>query len=189
MAEPAQKPGRSKQDYGTPLALIRAVETRWGLISVDLAAHAENAKAARFITEAESSRALAWHKFGGLLWLNPPFADIEPWAEKCKAESARGASIIMLTPASVGSNWFAKHCDGDCRVVFLRPRLTFEGCKDPYPKDCMLTLWHPPISGHGFGGYQLWDWRASTITDDRFDRVRVGYRQGDLFAPASEVAP
>lgn len=44
MSEPIQKPGRSKQDYGTPWEFIRAVERRWGKLHVDLAAHSENAK-------------------------------------------------------------------------------------------------------------------------------------------------
>ena len=37
---PAQVPGKSKQDYGTPIELIRAVEAKFGRLAFDLAAHA-----------------------------------------------------------------------------------------------------------------------------------------------------
>jgi hypothetical protein len=52
---PKQKPGKSKQDYGTPWELIRAIEARWGKLTIDLAARADNAKAPLFITPEENS--------------------------------------------------------------------------------------------------------------------------------------
>ena len=150
---PVQKPGKSKQDYGTPIELIEAVTRRFGELTTDLAAHDDgsNAKCARWIGESKNSLEQDWLYeigFGGIGWLNPPFADINPWAEKCKLESRKGARIIMLTPASVGAEWFARHVEDDnegrgyaTMIVPLRPRITFEGAKDPYPKDCCLTLW------------------------------------------------
>lgn len=108
MTEPAQKPGRSKQDYGTPWGLIRAVEARFGKLDVDLAARADNAKAPRLIGPDQDSLKVPWGPriCGGIGWLNPPFADIDPWAKKCGAETTpmNGNRIILLTPASVGAN-------------------------------------------------------------------------------------
>lgn len=161
MSMPVQKPGRSKQDYGTPWELIRAVEARWGQLRTDLAANDDgsNAKAPQWTSSAFD---YDWSGFG-LCWLNPPFGRIGKWAKKCLEESRRGARIIMLTPASVSSEWFAKYADGNARVVALRPRLTFEGCKHPYPKDCMLTLWGPGFDQDDLGivpMFQTWRWRA-----------------------------
>ena len=151
---PAQKPGQSFQSYGTPWALIHAIEKRFGAFSVDLAASRENKKAPLFISEERNSLIQPWHTLTGLLWLNPPFAHLAPWAAKCAAEAELGARIIMLTPASVGSNWFAEHCEGKARTLFIRPRIIYEGETTPYPKDCMLTLW-----GFGAPGYELWKWQ------------------------------
>jgi phage N-6-adenine-methyltransferase len=158
MNMPLQKPGRSKQDYGTPRAFIAAVERRWGPLAFDLAASSENHKAPKYFTEADNSLKQDWFKLDGLLWLNPPFSNLEDWAEKCYQEQDAGAKIIMLTPASVGSNWYAKHCFDAAHTVFIRPRLTFEGCTDPYPKDCMLTVWGfvDELPGH----CSIWDWRG-----------------------------
>ncbi len=153
---PAQKPHRSKQDYGTPWELIHAVERRFGKLDVDLAARADNAKAPLFVTPQEDSLSVGWAaRFSGALgWLNPEFADIAPWARKCHQETQLGFRVIMLTPASVGANWFAEHVHGRALVLALSPRITFEGTKDPYPKDCMLSVF-----GIGEKTFDVWRWK------------------------------
>lgn len=177
MGEPLQKPGRSKQTYGTPWPLIRAIEARWGPLSIDLAASACEAKAPMFITPEQNSLVQNWDELigDGLGFLNPEFADIDPWAAKC---AACLKSIINLTPASIGSEWFANRCDGKAKVVGLRPRIAFEGChnlfpkghpragerrcKPPcvgcasYPKDCMLLLWGSRFQKESI--FQTWRW-------------------------------
>jgi hypothetical protein len=183
MSEPIQKPGRSKQDYGTQPELIRAVELKFGPLAWDLAASAGNAKAPNFITKEQDTFTVAWHRLVGLQWLNPEFGQPEhPCKANCKkkrcgergwhtsvylpgcedfmrkalAESPRGARIITLTPAAVGSDWHKNYVHNKAFVNFLNGRLTFEGETTPYPKDCM-------ISAFGFGrvGYDVWDWRET----------------------------
>lgn len=112
---PRQKPGQSKQDYGTPWPLIRAIENRWGPLTIDLAARADNAKAPLFITPEEDSLTQDWNERigNGLGFLNPEYDDIAPWAAKCagwlgRPKPALKGGIINLTPLTV-SEWFAKH--------------------------------------------------------------------------------
>jgi len=165
---PEQKPGKSKQDYGTPWDLIRAVEKRFGTFVWDLAATKENAKAPRFITPEEDSLKVDWPTGGddarGNLWLNCEFAHISPWAKKCAEHVERlafGRLLVLLTPASVGANWFFNYVHGRALVIPLRPRFAFEGQPinpktgkaDPYPKDCMISV---------FGekpGFEPWKWK------------------------------
>jgi phage N-6-adenine-methyltransferase len=155
--EPVQKPGRSRQDYGTPWEFIFAVTARFGPIACDLAASAENAKAAAFYDKARDSLSVSWsteHPTGNL-WLNPEFADLEPWAEKCASESLKRQGLIfLLTPASIGSNWFAAHVNRKAMVLGLSPRLQFEGTTAPYPKDLSLSIF-----GMGFNGFDCWRWK------------------------------
>src|SRR5690606_17204709 len=81
---PAQKPGRSAQDYATPRVFLDAVERRFGRIRWDLAAHELNAVCDLWIGEHQDSLTVPWaEQCRGLCWLNPPFGDIEPWAAKC----------------------------------------------------------------------------------------------------------
>jgi len=145
---------QTKQDYETPDDFFGAVKKRFPFI-VDLAATPENAKCEAYYTPEENSWLYSWSVHYGWLWLNPPFKNIRPWADKCYKESQLGAKIVMLTPASVGSNWFKEICFGKCQVIFLNGRLTFKGETKPYPKDCMLTVW----SKDNFKNIEIWDWR------------------------------
>lgn len=155
MKPPKQKPHRSKQDYGTPREFIRAVEVEFGALQWDLAASTENRKAFRYFTEAQDSLMQEWALgCNGLLWLNPPFSRIAPWAQKCSVEASRGAEILMLVPASVGSNWYRDYVHPFAKVLALSPRLTFEGCADPYPKDLILCCY-----GFGETGLEPWQWK------------------------------
>jgi phage N-6-adenine-methyltransferase len=135
--------GPSKQNYATPPELIAAVEKRFGSIAWDLAAEPENAKAPQFYTEKDDSLAQDWHKHEGLLWLNPPYNCIAPWAEKCSREHRLEAYVALLVPASVGSNWFQNHVLHQALVLFLNPRVSFDG-KHPFPKDIMLCVYGGP---------------------------------------------
>jgi hypothetical protein len=175
---PKQKPGRSNQTYATPLDFMAAVTARFGPMEVDLAGSEKNKKAPIVFTKKMDSLSLplsgqstpvpgfkpSW-SWDALNWLNPPFGHIEPWAAKCERWLnagpflARRGRIFFLTPASVGSNWFRDHVYRKALVLFLcsnehgSGRLSFAGEKDPYPKDCILSV---------FGatpGFELWGWR------------------------------
>lgn len=156
---PSVNKGRSKQDYGTPVDFIRAVEAKWGPMVHDLACTRANAKAPSgyYFDEGVDSLMREWAKEfpEGNLWLNPPFANIEVWAEKCAREGQeRFGLIFLLTPASIGTDWFARHVWGTARVLGISPRLTFEGTEDPYPKDLMLSIF-----GKATDGFGLWRWK------------------------------
>ena len=168
----------TKQDYGTPRVFLDAVEARFGALTFDLATDGTNAKAPRFFTEEENALSKNWalELEPGNWWLNPPFNDIATWAAKCTIEiEACGkfaahlqgdTKIFFLTPASIGSNWFADHVHGRAVVLGLSPRMTFDGTPpnkktgkiDPYPKDLMLSIFsarHFPIAG-----LDCWRWKS-----------------------------
>lgn len=144
---------RSKQDYSTPKNFMDAVVKRFGPIYYDLAASPDNSKSVHFYTEEENSLNQDWHMLDGVLWLNPPFNNITPWARKCAEEADGGARILFLTPASIGSNWFCNYVHRKAMVLSLNGRLCFDG-RNPFPKDCILSC-------YGFGvGFDIWKWGA-----------------------------
>jgi phage N-6-adenine-methyltransferase len=157
---PAQRPGRSVQEVGTPRAFLGAVQERFGAIAWDLAANEANHVVAGWFgpgspTQDEDALGRSWqHAPGGLLWLNPPYNRIKDFAVKCKLEAVKGARIAMLIPASVATNWFADHIHGNALVLPIRPRLTFVGHSAPYPKDLMLVLWDMDEPD----GFEPWEW-------------------------------
>lgn len=159
MSEPKQKPGRSKQDYGTPPEFIEAVKRRLCVSAFDwdLAATYDNAIAPNFFSAADDALAQPWP--AGPNWLNPPFARIAPWVRKAKEElcGERESQTVMLVPAAVGSNWWRDYVHGVADVIFINGRIRFVGCTDPFPKDCALLLYQP------FAGtrWYVWDWRKT----------------------------
>lgn len=158
MTMPAQKPGKSVQEVQTPPEFMNAVRNLIGISEffTDLAASPENAQASAYYTKEMDALTKEWHVLkSGWLWLNPPYADIEPWVQKAFIECVKGAKIAVLVPASVGSNWWADWVDGVCSVYFVKGRVTFVGHKSPYPKDLALLLYRRP----DITGYQMWDWK------------------------------
>lgn len=163
MTMPAQTPGRSRQDYGTPPQLLAAVEGRLlRAFTFDLAATRENAIAPRFYSLEEGEDALErpWAKavdsdWDGLGWLNPPFADLEPWVQKARYEAGLGLHLAMLVPSAVGANWWRDCVEPYAYTLHLNGRVTFVGETTPYPKDCSVLLYLP----ERLTGSQVWTWR------------------------------
>lgn len=159
MSMPAQKPGRSKQDYQTPPELLVAIKRRLYItdFDVDVAASKDNAVCPYYYDEERNGLAQPWQvpeSTSGWAWCNPPYANIGDWVEKAIYEVWQGANIAMLIPASVGSNWWSR-AEKYCYQLFLSPRITFVGCDTPYPKDCALLLFTPM----GLTGNQCWRWK------------------------------
>ena len=167
LVERDTKPAKGCQTWATPWEFIRAVEVRFGPIHADLACTRENAKAGVGLFHPDvDALAVSWaDRFpDGVLFVNPPFAKIEPWAAKCAIESTRRKGLIlMLTPAAIGTDWFAAHVHRKAQVIGIRPRIPFDGTPinpktgkpDGFPKDLMLTVY-----GLGFSGFDTWRWRS-----------------------------
>lgn len=150
---PSVRRGKSRQDYQTPRELLDAVEARFGVLRHDLAAAAHNAVCENFYDEHRSAFEHDWQALAGNLWCNPPFDDIAPWAKKAAESASSRTRILLLTPASVGSNWFAQHVHPHAAVFALSPRVSFDG-ENPYPKDLILSVY-----GLGVTGFSVWRWR------------------------------
>jgi hypothetical protein len=176
----------SKQDYQTPGDLFHACETRFGHVVLDLAAHSENRKHERYFAPCTGplgplpfdSEAYAIDSFDqdwtaisekfrnpedggpGLLWLNCEFNDIATWSKRCREEGERGASILLLTPASVGSNWFRRNIASAADVYLLNGRPSFIPGQT-FNKDCIISLYGPRCDG----SIHVWDWKNDQILE------------------------
>lgn len=157
-AGPTMRRHRSKQDYRTPKDFLIAVRKRLKIdnFTIDLAATKSNRICEAYVSPKDDALSLSWRLLigSGWGWLNPPFNNIAPWAARCASTRRR---IAFLTPASVGANWFLDSVAQDAFVLFLNGRLNFTD--EPYPKDCMLSLY-----GTGRTGVEIWDWR----NDERY---------------------
>lgn len=155
--------GQSTQDYMTPREFVDAVEARFGKFTIDLAASTNNI-CDRWIGKDRDSLEVCWAtEIGdGMGWLNPPFAQIDPWALKCRVVGGGGRRIILLTPASLGAEWFVRRVQPSALTLVLRPRLTFVGETTPYPKDLAIHLF-----GFGMVGLGTWRWAQARTRNGR----------------------
>ena len=150
---------RSQQVVETPWDFITAVNHEFGNIAVDLAATDDNHKAPLWITPEQDTFTVNWAKLldGRLGWLNPEFDPMRKWAAKCALEQQCGATFLMLSPASVATNWFWDSVQPYATVYCIAPRITFVGSNDPYPKDLILSYYCASPSHE----LQRWNWRES----------------------------
>lgn len=174
---PTIRRGESNQNAETPWPFIKACEDKFGPLTWDLAATEANRKAPLWLSPEMNSLTQNWYVLSpGLCWLNPPYAQITPWARKCAEEVQLGARILLLVPFSGGANWF-KDLVWPYADVYSIGRLVFDNCYDkrgqlittPYPKD--LVLAHFDLSLNTGKQLIFWtDWR----TDEKNARPASG---------------
>jgi phage N-6-adenine-methyltransferase len=161
---------RSPQDHPTPREFVCAIEGRFDIISIDLAATEKNRKAARYLSPKDNSLEQDWTKLlkGKLGYLNPPFDPVAPWIHKCVTEAKKGARFVLLTRASMDTNWFWRMYPY-CTVYALTPRIKFVGSKQGYPTPLMLSAFNcipEPGSAiekaRGHEGIYRWHWKHDT---------------------------
>lgn len=138
-AGPTMRRFQSSGVYQTPVEFHSAVEGRFDLVEIDLAATSRNAIVPRFISPRENSLKQDWTKLlkGKMGYLNPPFDPVGPWAEKAATEAEKGARFVVLCKASIDADWFWQMFPM-CAVYALSPRIQFVGHKagvSPPPDD------------------------------------------------------
>ena len=134
-------------EWPTPQDVVDEWARRVGPFTLDVAADAKNAKAARFYTLERDGLAQDWLKDagGGAIWINPPYSDVEPFVAKAIAESARGATVVMLLPARTDTRWFhlVLAVQDRAELWFLRGRLRFGDAKNSAPFPSMVVVFRP----------------------------------------------
>ena len=167
---------KTKQEYRTPLILLRAVERRFGPIRFDLAARTRDAVLGLpSYTPQDDALKQDWVSHHnpkniprpcGVLWLNPPFRKNGEFAEACAfyaAHARPGNVITMLVPASVDAKWWDDHVRGKAHVLALDPRVTFVGESEPYPRGLALCVYDPryPVQS---AAVERWCWMMNPDT-------------------------
>lgn len=158
--EASQGLDKNNGTYLTPLKFLQKVNDIWP-IGFDLASDSLNNVMLRLFgiagsnyTEKDDALKLDWPRDRKYSWLNPPFSNIKDWVERAAIKAGSGSKIIMLLPASQGSNWFNDFVEPHAVVVELIGRLTFDGHTTAYPKDMILAIY-----GNNMKGRVRWDWR------------------------------
>lgn len=112
------------RDWETPPDLFAALHQEFDF-TLDPCATPENAKCAKFYTEADNGLVQDWGT--ERVFLNPPYgAEVYAWTRKARLSAAAGALVVGLLPASTDLQWWHDDVAGHAEEVrYLRGRVRF----------------------------------------------------------------
>lgn len=129
-------------EWATPQDFFDRLNTFY-LFTLDPCATSENAKCARFFTEAEDGFMQPWAP--ERVFMNPPYGRaIGKWVKKAYEESLRGATVVCLIPARTDTKWFHSFIWGKAaNIVFVQGRIKFGGHSNAAPFPSMVVTYAP----------------------------------------------
>lgn len=112
------------QRWATPRSLVHWAAERWGPFDLDAAASADNAVCERFIDQDADGLRQGW---SGVVWCNPPWANVGKWVRKARAEVVAGHvdRVVMLLPVRADQPWFHHQVLPFGRITWIEGRVAF----------------------------------------------------------------
>ena len=161
----------NRNDWATPQELFDVLDAEFHF-TVDAAASAENAKCARYWTEADDALSIIWT--GETVFCNPPFGrsdgnkvhGLPTWINKARGEhrdDVKGTTCVILTPCDPSTGWFkVAHAFADqVRVLTPRPKyVPPEGIKASSAPSSTAVFIFTNKKIHG-DKIILWDWKKA----------------------------
>lgn len=116
-----------RSDWQTPAWLFNALHREFAF-DVDAAADRYNRKLPRFWGpggEVDDALAIGWGS--GTIFVNPPFGSrLADWVKKGLESAVGGATVVMIVPARVESEWWASCVSRATEMRFIRGRVHYE---------------------------------------------------------------
>jgi site-specific DNA-methyltransferase (adenine-specific) len=110
--------------------------------TIDLCAHADNAKCPVFYTEKDNA---LWQPWTGTCWCNPPWSDVKPWVLKAHEAAQAGATVVMLLPVRSDLSYWHTVLLPHAEIRFLQGRTTFKGERGRAPLPLAIAILRPPL--------------------------------------------
>jgi phage N-6-adenine-methyltransferase len=131
------------REWATPPEVFGPLNAEFQF-TLDPCATAANAKCARFFSESDDGLSKSWD--GERVFMNPPYGrEIYAWTKKAREESARGALVVGLLPASCDLAWWHDDVIGN-EIRFIRGRVRFL-TDGPYRASgffaSVIVVWRP----------------------------------------------
>jgi phage N-6-adenine-methyltransferase len=114
-------PASLSDDWATPQDVFDRLDARYGPLTLDVAATAENAKCERYFTRSADGLAQEWT---GRVWMNPPYGHaLNAWMRKAWEASQTTADLVVcLVPVRSDTRWWHEYAQRG-EVELLRGRL------------------------------------------------------------------
>lgn len=131
-----------QERWGTPKGLFQILHEEFDF-TLDVCADAELAKCPRYFDLDANGLTEPWAP--DRFWMNPPYANIEPWTKKAVQEVRGGAPVgAALLPVRTDLAWF--HRDvlaAGAEVRFIKGRLKMGDGIPNAPMPQMIVVWRP----------------------------------------------
>lgn len=151
-------------DRETPDFLFEYLNDRYSF-TTDLAANPSNAKCGHYFTEEDDALKQSWLGLRG--FCNPPYSNgLQNKFTKKAYEETVGTDYlcplaVFLIPSRTDKVVWYKYILGKAkRVIFIKGRLIFKGCKDCAPFPSAIIEWGEWDVGQTDTIYETLDWRT-----------------------------
>ena len=111
-------------EWETPLNVFEPLEKEFGDFDFDVSATKHNTKCNFFFSKEEDSLSKKW---GRKNWCNPPYSQVNDFAQKALNEQQRGNMTVMLIPARTDTRFFHDYIYNkpDVEIRFVKGRIKF----------------------------------------------------------------
>jgi len=87
---------------------------------------------------------------GTKVFINPPYSNVMPWAERAIAEARSGKTVVLLLKHDHSTKWFAKLHEAGAVFLAFMTRLSFNGV-DLAPFPSVLVILSKDLCSIGAG--------------------------------------
>lgn len=107
--------------WATPWDVFFAINEQFAF-TLDVAADEHNKKCLKFYSQEQDALTQPWAPH--ICWMNPPYDKwtMTNWLHKAAQEAQKGAEVVALLPANVGTAWFTLHVIQAKRPVLHWPK-------------------------------------------------------------------
>ncbi len=130
------KMGRARsQEKETPNWLYQRFDKEFHF-TCDASASVKNYKHPNYFTKQQDALTQEWR---GVIWLNPPWNEIEPFVKKAYESAQAGATVVCLVPLWSTEDWFLVYAV-HAHIRILSDRVAFEGYDGKAPQPLSVVV-------------------------------------------------
>lgn len=111
----------SKDNWETPWDTVDILNKEFPL-GLDVCTDGKNAKCDMYLTDSLIVPWSVYLETGKYVWCNPPYSDVQPWADKIIAENL---PTLLLVNASTSSKWFHDILKISSEIWVFKGRIAF----------------------------------------------------------------
>lgn len=130
----------NKNDWTTPLTFFKELDKKYHFV-LDPCSDDNNHLCDNYFTIEDNGLVQDW-RYGGWVFCNPPFNELDLWCKKCADELIHNdVRTCLLMPARTDTKYFHNYVLPYCDIVFIKGRLYFGNCGNPSPFPSILCFY------------------------------------------------